>query len=347
MTPSQIATHTLLWMTVTVWGGQSNRTGAQEVHEAFHQHIATLTSIDEATRDEAQNLVMSLAADSRFKSMAIVEGLLVLYPEFSKAMDLVGSETPAQAIPALQALEKQKDPFLASAATFLHGRSLIMDERFEAALPVLDSVLDDFSEYSDQIADTLYFKGMCEAATLKNQEAKRSFTQFLENYPFAPERMRVGAWQKLQQLNAFEEGSITDIQQRMDFSRRKLQLEDTGEGTQSQQDKIVALLGDLIKKVEEQESQGSNTNQSSESQSQGEGQQQPSDKPGESQTGGGSKNPNGIAKRSFDNGPASEWSRLRDRSRDPAFSAIKEKYPARYQKLIEQYYKSFQNGDDK
>ena len=347
MKPSRIATPILLWIILISGIGQPNLAVGQEVHEVFHQHIDTLTSIDEATRDEAQNLVLSLAADSRFKSMAIVEALLVLYPEFSKAMDLVGSETPADAIPALQALEKEKDPFLAAAAAFLHGRSLIMEERYESALPILNSLLDERSEYSDQIADTLYFKGMCEAATLKNQEAIRSLTQFLENYPFSPERMRVGAWQKLQQLNAFEEGSITDIQQRMDFSRRKLQLEDTGEGTQSQQDQIVALLGKLIEKVEEQESQGSNTNQSSESQSEGEGQQKPSDKPGESQTGGGSKNPNGIAKRSFDNGPASEWSRLRDRSRDPAFSAIKEKYPARYQKLIEQYYKSFQDGEDK
>ena len=103
MTPSRFATPTPLWFIVTVWVvtfwvGQPNQAQGQEVHEAFHQHIATLTSIDEATRDEAQNLVMSLAADSRFKSMAIVEGLLVLYPEFSKAMDLVGSETPAEAL---------------------------------------------------------------------------------------------------------------------------------------------------------------------------------------------------------------------------------------------------------
>ena len=39
--------------------------------------------------------------------------------------------------------------------------------------------------------------------------------------------------------------------------------------------------------------------------------------------------------------PQSPWSQLRDKERDPVYSAIKEKFPARYQQLIEQYYRSF------
>jgi hypothetical protein len=42
--------------------------------------------------------------------------------------------------------------------------------------------------------------------------------------------------------------------------------------------------------------------------------------------------------------PKNPWSQLRDKDRDPVYSAIKEKFPARYQQLIEQYYRSF--GDD-
>ena len=327
--------------------GMGSPAASQEVHESFRRHIETLTEIDESTREDAQSLVESLSADSRYQNMAIVEGLLVLYPELSDAMDLMGAETPGAAVEALETLRKKKDPFLAAASTLLLGRSLIMEERYEQALPAIESVLEEYPEFSDQISDAIYFKGMCEASMLKNQDAIRSLTQFLENYPFAAERMRVGAWQKLQQLKSLEEGSISDIQQRMDFARRKLALEDTGNAMQLEQEKIVSMLSQLIKKVEEQESQSSSTNESGESKSEAQDGNKPSDKQGESQTGGGGKNPNGIAKRSFDNGPASEWSRLRDRGRDPAFSAIKEKYPARYQKLIEQYYKSFQNDEDR
>ena len=73
---------------------------SQEVHESFRRHIETLTEIDESTREDAQSLVESLSADSRYQNMAIVEGLLVLYPELSDAMDLMGAETPGAAVEA-------------------------------------------------------------------------------------------------------------------------------------------------------------------------------------------------------------------------------------------------------
>jgi hypothetical protein len=51
-------------------------------------------------------------------------------------------------------------------------------------------------------------------------------------------------------------------------------------------------------------------------------------------------------KRLHRGGPQSPWSNLRDKDRDPVYSAIKEKFPGRYQQLIEQYYKSFQDESD-
>ena len=42
-------------------------------------------------------------------------------------------------------------------------------------------------------------------------------------------------------------------------------------------------------------------------------------------------------KKSSDDSPASPWSRLRDRSRDPANNAVKEKLPARYRDIVERY----------
>ena len=65
---------------------------------------------------------------------------------------------------------------------------------------------------------------------------------------------------------------------------------------------------------------------------------------GKSKSGKGSQNPDGFAKRTFGSGDVSDWSKLRDRERDPAFNAIKEKFPARYKELVEQYYKSFQKS---
>jgi hypothetical protein len=58
--------------------------------------------------------------------------------------------------------------------------------------------------------------------------------------------------------------------------------------------------------------------------------------------GGGSKGIDTDATASTDNTlPKSPWAQLRDKDRDPVYTAIKEKFPARYQQLIEQYYRSF------
>ena len=59
-------------------------------------------------------------------------------------------------------------------------------------------------------------------------------------------------------------------------------------------------------------------------------------------SGGGSKGiDSDTVKRLHRGGPQSPWSHLRDKERDPVFNAIKDKFPGRYEQLIEQYYKSF------
>jgi hypothetical protein len=163
--------------------------------------------------------------------------------------------------------------------------------------------------------------------------------------------MRVGAFRQLEQLKLFQEGTLSDVQLRMDFSRRKLTLEDTGNETRQQQDKIIEILAKLIKEAEERECNCKGGGS-------GKG-QKPGSKPGEGEgqaegqgsqsgnSGGGSKGTDtDTVKRLHRGGPQSPWSHLRDKDRDPVYSAIKEKFPARYQQLIEQYYKSFDDDSE-
>ena len=138
---------------------------------------------------------------------------------------------------------------------------------------------------------------------------------------------------------------MTDVLQRMEFSRRQLQGRNTGDRTQEEQDRIVSMLTKLIEEAEQSECQGGACNKPGESESEAQSQAQSQGQGGQ-QSGNGSRNPNGVASRSFEDGPASEWSRLRDRSRDPAFNAIKDRYPPRYQALLDQYYRNFQQGEE-
>ena len=92
-----------------------------------------------------------------------------------------------------------------------------------------------------------------------------------------------------------------------------------GSDTRQQQDKVIDILAKLIKEAEERECNCR----------------------------GGSKGiDSDTVKRLTRGGPQSPWSRLREKDRDPVYSAIKEKFPARYQQLIEQYYKSFQDDGE-
>lgn len=175
--------------------------------------------------------------------------------------------------------------------------------------------------------------------------AIKSLMRFLDENPNAAERMRVSAWRQAQSLMKIEEGKMEDIYQRMDYSRRRLAQQHTDPATQKQQDQIVRMLSKLIKEAEKQEASGSPSSKQKPSSKPKPNNQQakkpPSPKPSDgksSQGDSGSKQANGTAVvKDFDQSPASPWSRLRDRSRDPANNAVKEKLPARYRDIVERY----------
>ena len=171
-------------------------------------------------------------------------------------------------------------------------------------------------------------------------------TNFIDQYPNASERMRVGAWRQLQIVSSIKKGTLGDVFQRMDFSRRRLALERTDQNTKIEQDEIVKMLNVMIKKAEDQEKKSSASSQKKPGSEDkpSEGEPKEGKGKGKSKSGKGSQNPDGFAKRTFGSGDVSDWSKLRDRERDPAFNAIKEKFPARYKELVEQYYKSFQKS---
>ncbi len=104
------------------------------------------------------------------------------------------------------------------------------------------------------------------------------------------------------------------------------------------------MLTKLIKEAEKKECSGSckNCNKPGQNKpSAGKKPQQANNKPSQqkkSQSGKNAKAANGKAVvKTYEDVPASPWSRLRDRSRDPANNAIKEKLPAKYRDIVEKY----------
>lgn len=313
--------------------------------------VASLSSNKSLPADNvkvATELLSALRSDTQSQPIAVTEALREVYPGYREALMHLGEENIPAAVEQLQTLRKSEDPYLAADANYYLARAYLLSERFEESMPLLTEMQTKYQSQTVRGGESLFLQGVAEAQMLNRPAAVEALTRFLDEYKAAPERMRVGAMRQLEELKMLEDGTLSDVQMRMNFSRRKLSLEDTGKQTREQQDKIIDILAKLIKEAEERESKGSGSGKGKgKGKSQGKGGEGESEGEGQGEgqggsSGGGSKGTDSDAvKRLSRGGPQSPWSQLRDKERDPVFSAIKEKFPARYQQLIEQYYKSF------
>lgn len=222
---------------------------------------------------------------------------------------------------------------------YFKGMDHIDKEEYEQALLIFDNYAEKHPE-SYYKGHSVYMKAYCLAHTLQQRKAIIQFSQYLRDYPDAPERMKIGADRWIRILSQ-DKLPLSPVQEKMEYVARKLRLEQTDKTVKMHQKDIVSILDSMIEMSEDQEKKDKQKKENKEKeqkktqQEQEESNQGKSDKPGES------KNPDGRAKKRKYKGEGSDWSKLRERERDPAFNALKEKFPARYKDLVEKYYRSF------
>jgi len=207
----------------------ADRPTTTETIDAF---IAALKANKEAPPEKLASAIAvaeELKADPFSHSALITVALREIYDDYASALVDVADENLAAAMTKLDKLAASPDPYLATDASFFLARTYMLEERFEDALPLLDKLQTENSQYSLQQADAMFLTGLSQARLLQRKAAIDTFTKFEKDFPEAPERMRIGAWRMLQQLQLTEDGTISDAQDRRDFSRRKLALRDPGE----------------------------------------------------------------------------------------------------------------------
>lgn len=337
----------------SLFGDDAQPINSDKVLDDFQSTLKEAKDFTPEQVQKATEIFAALRTEPDGKPVAITEALRELYPDFKDALATLGEEKLNDAISQLGKLRDSKDPYLAADAAYFLARAYLLDERYEDALPLLEDASGKWAEKSVRGGESLFLRGVAYGQLIQRKEAMDCLKKFLELYPDAPERMRVGAFRQMEALRLYEEGTLTDVQFRMEFSRRKLALEDSGQATRDQQEKIIDILAKLIKEAEEKECNckgGGKGQKPGQKPGKGEGEGQESKGEGQGQggsSGGGSKGiDSDTVKRLHRGGPQSPWSQLRDKERDPVFNAIKEKYPARYQQLIEQYYKSFNDESE-
>ena len=300
---------------------------------------------------EVESEIERILADNKESpDTAITESLIAIYPEFGQAIDDADFEDLNAAVNALTPLTSHEDSFLAADASFYLARTLMNSEKYEDAVPLLESLTGELGKHSAHRGVAQYYMGVAQAGLLNNEAALKWLAKFLESNSDPAERLVENAGTQIIELVRIQKGELSDIRRRMDFSRRRLQLAETDEETQGQQHKIVTMLGKLIKEEEKKEHsqkqsgkpKGKNKKKGQENSDPNQKQQgqQQQGKPNQSkgQSGQSSSQPNGVAQvKTYDGSPASPWSRLRDRNRDAANNAFKDKLPARYRELVEKY----------
>ena len=314
----------------------------------LEQHLATYEGYADDVRESAQSVLKSqLAADE--SPAEIANGVLgKISAAYDAGLACYENGEVQEAITHLSPLSDSDDALLRTAASYLLARCHLENEDHESAYPLLTA--DDGKEepaVSLYQSDRLFLRAICESKLLMRDKAMESFAEFMRSYPDAPERLRVTAWRQLEILTQVEEGSLVDVYQKMEYSRRRLAKARTNEPTQTQQNATISILDKLIEEAEEREAVSE-----SESKKEGKGKKGGKPKPG----GGGKEGPGGGSDdktpmktvRQVQQGTTrTPWDQLRDKKRDAkALAAIKDKYPARYRALIEQYYKSLQEEAD-
>jgi tetratricopeptide (TPR) repeat protein len=312
--------------------------------DAFLETVRERDDLTDEHRAEVIKIVESLRAEPGWREAVITVALREIYPDYQAALTLLGEEQTDAAIERLVPLCAVDDRYLRGDAAYYLARAYILHERFEEAVPLLKDLSGDGADTSLYAGECLFLYGVAASQLLDRKTAIELLERYLKENPDAPERMRVGAWRQLVLLQSVEDGSLTDVLHRMQFSRRRLSLKDAGQKTREEQDRIVAMLEKLIKDAEEQESKCGCSGGGGESGGDSGGGGGP-DGEGEGPQGPNDQTPYKTLRRVHRGGPRSPWGELRGKDRERVFAALKGQFPGRYRQLIEQYYRSLQEEE--
>lgn len=249
---STVRTLALLAVACLASISQQNAMASTQPNDLLQRFVEQLESrnVDNQIRQQAQRVAEQTPNDP---ATAITDALVILHPKYEDALIKADADDASAAANTLSPFVESDDLFLAADASFYLARTLMNGEQYESSLPLLQNLTGKLAKHSAHKGDAQYYMGVAQAGMLDNQQAIQSFMGFLQLNPDAAERLRVNAWRQVQELQGIEPGKLVDIRQRMDFSRRRLDLTETDDSTQKQQDKIVSMLAKLIKEEEKKE----------------------------------------------------------------------------------------------
>ena len=159
--------------------------------------------------------------------------------------------------------------FFQTQVQLFSARWLVQHRYYDDALPILKSLDPDAAV---DPASLLFYRAICEAELLQRSDALDSLSLLLNNTLDVPARFRVVAEMMQQDLVGLSEDGLNQVERLMNDVERRLDLGKSDEGTQKQEDAVIAAIDKLLEDMEKQNQQqqgGGNSSGSQQNQAQG------------------------------------------------------------------------------
>lgn len=271
--------------------------------------------------------------------------LVLMNRDYANGMVAFSSEKMKTAEKYFDKINPENNPYLKAYQLYYLARISVIQDNFERAEEILNDFLKSHLNFTTHQADAFFLLAVCYYNQFKREKAIGLLTEFEKRFPDAPERMIIGAYQLVNKIEGFEEGSMSDVEERMEYSRRKLKMEDIDKPAEDNQEKVVSILNKLIKEAEQQEQNQRNKNKNKNKNGSGKNGDSPDTPMDQSEAPEGESKIGQLKKISRGN-REDEWGKDREKEREKIMNALKEKFPERYRELIEQYYKGLNKNDE-
>ncbi|MCS7020248.1 MAG: hypothetical protein NZ703_15185 [Gemmataceae bacterium] len=273
------------------------------------------------------------------------DGLALGLPEAQAALQQVRNpEAPAPDSVPTFLKDSRLDPFVRTNLALAFAKAAANRKAYEEALEALNGGV---VEKAVDPAAFLFYKAVCEHATMQKNAATRSILRLLEEVVDAPDRYRLVASLMFFEMQNWspDPKDLANIERLMDNSGRRLELARAGEKTQDIQRKIIFRLDELIKELENQaknsSSQCNGGNCPNGGQPNGNrpgSQQNPSSPAPDSVIMGGSGK--GIVDEKELRKIAENWGTLPPDKRAKIIEDINRDLPPKYKPIIDEYFKA-------
>ncbi len=306
----------------------------EETISAFITHVRSADAFDASARDFIERTWNERDREDDPEEF-LLEALAVLSKEFSAGLDAYDDEDYAKAHTIMANLGQHPDPYLSANAKVYAIKSLVEDRRIIDAKTEIESFLEDPTAvdlYTPYAAEMAFVKGYVALQALEYDQAAASLQTFVNQYPDAADRLRVSAKQMLAELARRQPERLGDVADLMVYSGHRLGHDFTGKPVQEKQQQAIDLLDKLIEEAESAEKSGGGGGGS------GSGQQSPQTPMQDSTLPGGTGSQGQNLRNARKIKPGEAWGSLPPAERQKILQSLRDSFPSRYRKLVEQYY---------